>query len=120
MELVRCPNCLAVYGDVQENCPTCHADHSGQGAEIEFDAEVRSALNSLGGIYGGILEGPPGPWVLWCERGICLVEAAGFLLWKTRIQNKVENVVLEHDRVRITTPLGEVHLDLAEGYELDD
>ena len=44
MELVRCPNCLSVYGDVQENCPSCSADHGGQGAEIEFDGEIRAAL----------------------------------------------------------------------------
>ena len=120
MELVRCPNCLSVYGDVQETCPNCSADHAGQGAEVEFDGEIRAALSSLGGIYGGILEGPPQPWLLWCERGVCLVDPVGFLLWKARVHAKVDNVVLEEDHVRVTTASGVVRLDRAEGFELEE
>ncbi len=120
MELVRCPNCLSVYGDVQDSCPNCSADHSGQGAEIEFDSQIRAALTNLGGIYGGILEGPPGPWVLWCEKGVCLVDPEGYFLWKARVHGKVDNVVLKDKAVHVTTSGGEVRLDRQEGFELEE
>jgi len=118
VELIRCPNCALVYGDVQDDCPTCGADSSGEGAEIEFDGATRAAIVGLGGLYGGILEAPGDAHLLWCERGVCLVDATG-LAWKSRVSARVEAVVfVGGDGVRVTTGRGEVVLGLQDGYPL--
>lgn len=115
VELISCPNCLAVYGDVQGECPSCGADGHGEGAEHEFDGTTRAAIASLGGLYGGILECGPGVHLLWCEAGVCRVDELTGLVWKARVGRRVD--ALSHDEVsvRITSGGREVVLDLADG-----
>ena len=72
MELTTCPNCLGLTAG-SDACPICGADAEGLGAEVDFDAATRTAIQGLGGLFGGILETDEGDHVLWCSRGVCLV-----------------------------------------------
>ncbi len=118
MELIRCPNCLSVYGDLQDECPQCEADSAGEGGRIEFDGTARSAIASLGGVYGGILDGPGEQVLLWCEHGVCLYDPMAGLVWKSAGVGKVENVALATDVVRVQARGREIELDLADGNPL--
>lgn len=116
MELVRCPNCSSVYGDLHAECPHCGADHYGEGPEVVFDAATRTALMKLGGLRGGILTGQKGVRVLWCERGVAAHHDAVGHLWDCEL-GPVESVDLLADRVRVTTRGGETLLGIESGAE---
>lgn len=115
MELVTCPNCLAVYGDVQTECSLCGADPQGEGAELEFDSGTRAAIAGIGGLYGGILAAGAGTHLLWCARGVCRVDDEIGLVWATRTRALLESVNLEGEIVRLSTARGVARIDLADG-----
>lgn len=116
MELVSCKNCCAVYGDVQDECPTCGADALGHGAEVELDGATRNAVRSLGGTYGGILAGPqPGAHYLWCESGVCLYEEERGLVWKAELWSRIDDVSPRKQTVRVKIGRIEVLLDPEDG-----
>ena len=102
MELKSCSNCLAVYGDIQDECPMCGADHDGDGAQIALDSATRTAIQRFGGIYGGILEGPGGSHVLWCSRGVCLIEDRIGLAWGANAFGQVDDVSVGDEEIVVT------------------
>ena len=121
MELVACKNCLHVYGDVQDECPVCGADDMGNGAEVELDGTTRMAVQSLGGVYGGILPGmQAGAHLLWCESGVVLYEEERGFVWKARLHGRVDEVSPGVDGVVVTVGRSEVRLDLEDGTEIDE
>lgn len=115
MELLRCPNCQACYGDVQDACPGCDADHEGHGARVEFDGTTRKALQRLGGLYGGILEQDDGSFLLWCELGVCLYTDEAGCVWQVKTVSRVDDVSVRSGFVRVQTSGGHRVLDFADG-----
>jgi hypothetical protein len=119
MELLSCPNCLTVYGDVQEECPTCGARPDGSGADLELDVATRTAISSLGGVYGGIVSCPDDAHLFWCSRGVCVVEDALGLRWSTAVPGRVVDVSVESEEVRVRTDRALTALHLADGTEVE-
>ncbi len=116
MSFVTCPNCLAGYGAVQGECPTCGADVHGDGARVEFDRATRTAIQRLGGIFGGLLETPEG-LLVWCSRGVCLVREEVGLAWHARTVGQVEDVRVGAEEVLLTVGGRRAELDLVDGSE---
>ena len=122
MELVTCANCRSVYGDLQDECPHCGADHSGEGAEVEFDGATRTAIASLGGVFGGILSGPylagtGSTHALWCARGVCLYSETCGLLWFTAVRGKVEELSVRQETLEVIASGRSVTLLAEDGSE---
>ena len=117
MDLFTCKNCLTVYGTSQDECPSCRADLDGDGAEVEFDSATRTAIAHLGGLYGGILRGPDDSHLLWCARGVCLVDGAIGLAWSARAPGQVDDVKLTGDTVHVINAARSLVLDVADGNE---
>lgn len=115
MELLRCPNCQACYGDVQDECPGCGADHDGDGARLVFDATTRKALVHLGGLYGGILEQEGERFLLWCELGVCLYSEYDGCMWHAKTKNRVDDVRVADGFVSLSTSAGSRTLDMSDG-----
>jgi len=118
MEFLTCPNCLTVYGDVQSSCPACEADAEGEGARVTFDGATRTVIQGLGGLFGGILDGPaPGLQVLWCSRGVALVTDDIGLAWRARIAGSVDDVRVDAEEVIVTAGGTRTALSLEDGSE---
>ena len=115
MELHTCPNCTTVYGDANEICPNCDADHGGDGGRVELDVTARAAVARLGGLYGGILEGDAGDYVLWCGHGVCLYSDEAGLLWERSIGSRVDGVRLQADQVSVSCGAFELVYDRRDG-----
>ncbi len=113
MELVSCPNCLAVFGSVQDRCPHCGADLDGEGARVDFDGTTRRAIGALGGLYGGILRASDA-YVLWCKNGVCMFDDSAGLLWEVRL-GPVDDVRVESARIVARVRGTEVELHPEEG-----
>ena len=120
MELVRCPNCMAVYGDVQDECPHCRADRDGEGPDVEFDGTTRTAIQALGGVFGGILEAPEGRHLVWCERGVILFDDQAGLMWNSRVRGGVDGVTVRSDHAVVTTGHYRIPIGLEDGLPLED
>ncbi len=118
MQLIRCPNCLSVYGDVQSACPACDADPEGVGAEVELDVTTRTAIARLGGVYGGILEAPGGRHLIWCETGVCLVENETGFRWHANLREQVDGLSFDEEAIRAETKSGDVLLGWEDGAQL--
>ncbi len=98
----------------------CGADAEGEGAEVQFDAETRSAIMRLGGLFGGILDGPNGARLLWCSRGVCLVEDHIGLAWRADAYGQVTDVSIGREEVLVTTAGGaRTALSLEDGSEIE-
>jgi len=117
MSLETCPNCLSVYSAIQGECAHCGADGTGRGAEVEFDTTARSAIQALGGLYGGILRGGVELHVLWCARGVCAFDEGAGLLWRSDL-GPVEDVSLRDEWVALRVRGKDVVLSLSDGSEL--
>lgn len=118
MDYESCINCLNLYDSATERCPVCGADEDGRGAEPVFDHTTRSAIQRLGGLYGGILEGPAGEHVLWCAHGVCLVNEVVGLAWQAKTTAPLDDVSVGEDRLRLTIQGHRVVLGLQDGLEL--
>ena len=119
MELLSCPNCLSVYGDVQDECPTCEARHDGSGAALELDGATRTVISSLGGVYGGIVPCPGEAHLIWCSRGVCLFESATGLRWKAAVRGQVEDVSVRSEDVLVRANGALTALHLEDGTAVD-
>ena len=120
MELITCANCRSVYGDVQGQCPHCDADPEGEGAAVEFDGATRTAIASLGGVFGGILPGPDETYLLWCARGVCLFSELTGLVWHSPLYGRVEEAGFAAGAVRARVRGRAVELRLEDGLEIED
>lgn len=118
MELHTCPNCFTLYGDAQSRCPSCEADRDGEGARVDFDAETRSAVLQLGGLFGGILDVDDGTHVLWCATGVCLLCDESGLAWHSPFPGRVEAVDVVPDGIRVQAGRRRTVLALEDGAEL--
>ena len=118
MDFESCINCLNLYDSAQERCPLCGSDEQGKGAQPTFDHTTRSAIQRLGGLYGGILEGPSGEHVLWCARGVCLVNEVVGLAWQTKTTAPLDDVSVGKDRLQLTIKGYKLALGLHDGQEL--
>ena len=110
---------MAVYGDVQEECPHCRADHEGEGPDVEFDGMTRTAIQALGGVYGGILEAPEGRHLIWCERGVCLYDELAGLMWNSRVRGGVDGVDVRADHAVVSTGSHRIPIGLGDGLPLE-
>ena len=119
MDFESCINCLNLYDSTQERCPLCGSDEEGKGAQPTFDHTTRSAIQRLGGLYGGILEGPAGEHVLWCARGVCLVNEVVGLAWQAKTAGTLDDVSVGTDRLRLTIKGHRVSLGLQDGLEVN-
>ena len=119
MDFESCINCLNLYDSSTERCPICGSDIEGRGAKPAFDHTTRSAIQRLGGIYGGILEGPDGAHVLWCAHGVCLVNSVVGLAWQTKTTSQLEDVSVKASSLELTVMGHRVSLGLEDGHELD-
>lgn len=118
MNYESCANCLNLYDPGQKRCPVCGSDDEGRGAEPTFDHTTRSAIQRLGGLFGGILEGPSGAHVLWCARGVCLVNEIVGLAWQTKTAGQLDDVSVRADHLRLSIRGHNVDLGLTDGLEL--
>ncbi len=117
MDFESCLNCLHPYDRSSGQCPLCGSDPEGLGAEPVFDHTTRSAIQRLGGLYGGILEGPAGALVLWCAQGVCLVNDTVGLAWQTKTTARLDDVSVRSDRLLLTIRGHRVALGLQDGLE---
>ncbi len=97
----------------------------GEGADIEFDGATRTAIASLGGVYGGILSGPllPGTGAthaLWCARGVCLYSELAGLVWSTPLAARVEEVSVREATIEVIASGRPVTLSAEDGSEPEE
>ena len=117
--LITCPNCLYVYGDVQERCPVCESNLDGEGGRIQLDGTARAQVQRCGGLSGGVLELDEGATLLWCMRGLVLVDEVVGLRWGRTIGPHVDEVHIEGRFVRVICGRAESVLELADGELLE-
>ena len=118
MDFESCINCLNLFDNSQEHCPVCGSDEDGKGASPQFDHTTRSAIQRLGGLYGGILEGPDGAHILWCAQGVCLVNSVVGLAWQTKTTSQLQDVSIGTDQLLLTVQGFKVSLGMQDGLEL--
>lgn len=115
MDLITCPNCISAYVAVQDRCPNCDADHEGEGARLELDAETRTAVARHGGLFGGILDVDLDRHLLWCTRGVCLYSDEIGLAWHQGFGSSIDAVHVAEEVVRVSMGPREATLGLGDG-----
>lgn len=116
--LLTCPNCLYVYGSIQDRCPVCEANQDGENGMVEIDDRSRSQVQRCGGVSGGVLELGRGAALLWCERGLVLVDEECGLRWGLPMGVRVDEVRVEGEFVRVRCGREESVLTLDDGQPL--
>ncbi|HED65667.1 MAG TPA: hypothetical protein ENJ09_08950 [Planctomycetes bacterium] len=121
MSFSVCPNCLGLHTSSEPRCPICGADEEGLRAEHPFGAETRSAIQELGGLFGGILDGPEADtMVLWCSHGVVLVDRGVGLRWRARVSTRIGDVRVRRDVIELVFPGAVIRLDPSDGSELEE